>query len=288
MLGASLRHCGAEILRRVDDLGDAAAKGSTAGIPLLHPWANRLAGSSYRAAGREVALDLSSPLLHLDQHGLPMHGVPWSLLTWEVIEATRHRLAARLEWSRSDLLAVFPFSHRLEMVATLCSNHLTIETTLFAGPGGAVPVSFGFHPYFGLPDLPRGQWWLELPAMRKLLLDQRGIPTGEEEFFDGFAGPLNELNFDDGFATLGELASFSITGAGRRIGMELLEGYGYAQVFAPNNDDCIALEPMTAPTSALISGRGLQLVEPGGTFRAAFRIRVDVLSPDPARLETLK
>ena len=37
MLGASLRHRGAEILRRVDDLEQAAAKGSTAGIPLLHP-----------------------------------------------------------------------------------------------------------------------------------------------------------------------------------------------------------------------------------------------------------
>src|SRR5208337_312883 len=60
MLGASLRHRGAEILRRVDDLEAAAAKGSSAGIPLLHPWANRLVGPRYHAAGREVELDLSS------------------------------------------------------------------------------------------------------------------------------------------------------------------------------------------------------------------------------------
>jgi len=37
MLGASLRHRGVELLRRVQDLETAAAKGSTAGIPLLHP-----------------------------------------------------------------------------------------------------------------------------------------------------------------------------------------------------------------------------------------------------------
>src|SRR5258705_7956251 len=80
MLGASLRHRNMEILRRIEDLQAAAAKGSTAGIPLLHPWANRLAGFHYGAAGREVNLDPSSPLLHLDEHGLPMHGVPWSLL----------------------------------------------------------------------------------------------------------------------------------------------------------------------------------------------------------------
>src|SRR6266516_1933595 len=67
MIGASLRHRGAEILRRVDDLEAAAAKGSTAGIPLLHPWANRLAGSPYNAAAREGNLDPSSLLLHLDE-----------------------------------------------------------------------------------------------------------------------------------------------------------------------------------------------------------------------------
>ena len=275
MLGASLRHRGVEMLRRVEDLDAAAANGSTAGIPLLHPWANRLAGSRYRAAGREVNLDPSSRLLHLDAHGLPMHGVPWSLLAWEPTEARQDFLAARLEWTRSDLLAVFPFRHRLEMAATLRSDGLTIETTLVAGPDGPVPVSFGFHPYFGLPDFPRAQWRLELPAMRRLILDPRGIPTGDEEPFDRLDAQLGELDFDDGFALMAEQASFSVAGAARRITVEFLEGYPYVQVYAPKDKDYIALEPMTAPTSALTSGRGLRLVKPGEQFRAVLRICID-------------
>ena len=43
MLVASLRHRGVELLRRIENLEKAAASGSSAGIPLLHPWANRLA-----------------------------------------------------------------------------------------------------------------------------------------------------------------------------------------------------------------------------------------------------
>ena len=277
MLGASLRHRNVEILRRIEDLQAAAAKGSTAGIPLLHPWANRLAGSQYRAAGREVNLDPSSPLLHLDEHGLPMHGVPWSLLSWKVTEAKEDALAARLDWTSGDLLAVFPFSHQLEIAATLSPDGLSLETTLLASPDGPVPVSFGFHPYFGVPELPRAQWRLELPAMRRLVLDPHGIPTGEEEAFEGFDGQLGESNFDDCFALFGGSTSLSLAGAGRRITVEFLEGYGYAQVFAPKGKDYVALEPMTAPTSALTSGRGLHLVEPGGKFRSAFRIRVDPL-----------
>jgi galactose mutarotase-like enzyme len=113
--------------------------------------------------------------------------------------------------------------------------------------------------------------------MRRLVLDPLGIPTGEDEAFDGFDAPLGEGYFDDCFAILNENPSLSLSGAGRRITVEILEGYRYTQVFAPKGKDYVALEPMTAPTSALTSGRGLNLVEPGGEFRSAFRIRVDAL-----------
>jgi len=278
MLGASLCHRGVEILRRVESLETAAAKGSTAGIPLLHPWANRLAGFNYRAAGREVALDPSSPLLHFDANGLPTHGVPWSLLAWELPEAKRDFLVARLDWSRSDLLAVFPFRHRLELAAILHPDSLTLETTLIGGPDGPVPVSFGFHPYFGFPNLAREHWQLQLPPMKRLVLDQRGIPSGEEELFNGFDAQLGNTGFDDCFALTAEQASFSVSGAGRQITLEFLAGYSHAQVFAPKESDYIALEPMTAPTSALTSGRGLRIVDAGGQFRAMFRIRVEAMS----------
>jgi aldose 1-epimerase len=68
MLGVSLKLRGEELLRRLENLEAAAAKGGTAGIPLLYPWANRLASSRYRVAGREVMFDPSLPILHCDEH----------------------------------------------------------------------------------------------------------------------------------------------------------------------------------------------------------------------------
>jgi galactose mutarotase-like enzyme len=180
MLCASLRHRGDELLRRVEDLATAAARGSSAGIPLLHPWANRLDGPRYRAAGRSVELDVHSPLLHADENGLPMHGVPWAQLAWDLTASSRDRIDARL---------------------------------------GAVA-------------------------------------------------------FDDGFTGLGDAPSFSIAGGGRRITVEFLEGFPFAQVFAPSDQGYVALEPMTAPTNALASGRDLRTVAPGASFCAAFRVAV--------------
>src|SRR5215468_7104769 len=62
MIGCSLRHRGAELLGQRGGLAKYAASGSTMGIPLLHPWANRLSGFSYTVGDRTVQLDAQSPL----------------------------------------------------------------------------------------------------------------------------------------------------------------------------------------------------------------------------------
>jgi aldose 1-epimerase len=278
MLCASLRHRGTELLRRVDDLETARIKGSTAGIPLLYPWANRLSGLKYQAAGREVSLDPSSPLLHFDDHGLPMHGVPWPQLQWEVVSSGQDALIARLEWSREELLAIFPFPHRVEMAVRIHPGDLQIQTTVVADSGSPVPVSFGFHPYFGLPGVPRAQWKLSAPAMLRVGLDAQGIPDGKDTPSPALAEPLGNTSYDNGFAVYTEQAIFSISGGGYSIAIEFQNGYRYAQLFAPQGKELMAIEPMTAATNALSSGQGLRVIKPGEQFAASFRVAVNASS----------
>jgi aldose 1-epimerase len=272
MLCVSLSFRGEEQLRRIDDLESAKGKGSTAGIPLLYPWANRLAGLHYRAAVQDVDLDPASPLLHFDDRGLSMHGVPWGELHWQILEAKSDSVLAQLNWKRPELVALFPCPHRVQMAVNVTSDSLTLRTTVLADAGSAVPISFGFHPYFGISGLPRTQWRLQLPGMRKLQLDARGIPTGAEESFGPVDAPLGDTSYDDGFALLNEESSFSLSGIKRNITVTFLEGFAYAQVFAPRDKNFVAVEPMTAPTSALTTGKGLRVTEPGREFHASFRI----------------
>ena len=279
MLGASFTHAGEELLGRTEELERYATAGSTVGIPLLHPWANRLAGFGHAATGRLVELDPRSPLLHLDGNGLPIHGVLAASPYWRVVDervdAAGAALAAELYFgSRPELLEVFPFPHVLRIEARLDDDGLTIATALAATGDLAVPVSFGYHPYLRLPGAPRNEQRVELPVSRRLILDERMIPTGDEEPFAFPPGPIGDAEFDDAFAGLSEPATFVLAGGGRRIGVTFLEGYPYSQVYAPRGKDFICFEPMTAPTNALRSGRGLRLVPPGETFAAAFRIQV--------------
>lgn len=277
MLGASLKFKGVELLRQIQDLDAAAAKGSTAGIPFMHPWANRLDGLKYAAAEKQVTLDARSSLLHFDGNGLPIHGVPWSKLPWHVIAATTNLLRTALDWTSPDLLAVFPFPHRVEMLTKLDHEGLHIEVTLIAGDSGPVPVSFGFHPYFGLSGAPRDSWRLTMPSMQKLALDTRCIPTGDRSQFPAFNGLLAGHGFDDAFAIEGEGETFQLEGGGLRLRVTFESGYPFAQIYAPPGKEFIAIEPMTAPIDALRTGDGLQLVGPGGSFRASFRVHASAL-----------
>jgi aldose 1-epimerase len=274
MLGVSLKHRGAELLRRIDDLQASRAKGSTAGIPLLYPWANRLAALRYEVVGRSVSLQPSSTLLHFDDHGLPMHGISWGQLAWTIDASTQDSLVALLDWNRADLLDIFPFPHRLEIAATLSPDSLALRTSIVANENSPVPISFGFHPYVGLPNLKREDWHLALPQMRRLVLDPHGIPTGADEPFAALDSALGKASFDDSFALPDDQRSFSLSGAGRKITVSFLEGFHFLQVFAPAGKDFIALEPMTAPANALISKLHLPIVAAGEKFAATFRISV--------------
>ncbi|GAB6196102.1 aldose epimerase family protein [Lysobacter xanthus] len=275
MLCTSLKHRGEEILRRVDEMDEALATGMSIGIPLNYPFANRLRGTSYDFDGREVHLDPASPWLMKDWNDIIIHGVPWPKLEWRVQEATDRRLRSRLAWNRPELLGVFPFEHEVEMTATLDGLGLTIETAVLATAGTRVPVSFGFHPYIGVPGLRRDQWRLSLPAMQGIVLDARLLPVGERTDLPAYDDRLADLDFDHGFAFVSGAPSMSIEGNGRRVTVDFLENFRYAQIYAPPGFDYISLEPMTAPADALRSHEDLPVVDAGGRFAATFRIRVE-------------
>ena len=277
MRASSLQHAGEECLRQPEALD--AADAVTTGIALLYPWANRLADAGYCVAGKSVQLDLASPLLLRDENGLPNHGVRSRFMAWHVLESTTDRVTAGLAWSDAELLAVFPFRHRLEMCVTLSASGLHIETTLYADE--PLPVSFGFHPNFCIPGMPRAQWQLTTPAMCQLVLDDRRIPTGARERVETHDGALGVREIDAAYALEAEHAALSIASSRRRLTMEMLNRFSYAQIYAPREQDFISLEPMTAPPNALRSAQALVFAMPGQPFRAAFRIRTE-MSARPA------
>jgi aldose 1-epimerase len=278
MVGCSLRHRGEELLGQRRGLRAYVADRATMGIPLLYPWANRVARLRFPVAGREVAIDPQATPVRRDADGLAMHGLLTGAAGWHV---ERHEaladgaaLAARFDFAAHEaLMAAYPFAHQLRFEATLTGPTLTIATTVQATSDGPVPIAFGYHPYLRLPGLAREEWHVEVPVREQLRLDAQMLPTGERFNAEVYAGRLGARTFDDAFVAPPVGAPFVLSGGGRRIEVAFLGGYPYAQVFAPDDDDVIAFEPMTAPTNALVDGGAeLALLAPGESYEASFSI----------------
>jgi len=270
MLGASLKYRGDELVSLQGGPGRYRA-GHQTGVPLLAPWANRLARRQFRVAGADV--DLRRQRLGTDENGLPIHGTMTAASGWEVARLEPATLRARFDYgARDDLLRAFPFPHELVLTVALSTDGLRVEVTLRPTGRRRVPVSFGWHPYLKVPGN-RRSWVLELPPRRHVELDAKGIPTGRSSAERAEREPLASRTFDDGYA-LGRDRRFALAGEGRRLEVRFGANYPFGQIFAPPGSPFVAIEPMTAPTNALVTGN-CPVVRPGQRFTAAFTVSAE-------------
>lgn len=264
MVGSSLTHEGEELLGQRGGLDAYRAKGSAFGIPLLAPWANRLDGLRYGQ------VEIRPEDAKLDGNGLPKDGA-MAGRAWTVEHADETSLVAGFE-SSPPVLAVFPFPHHLQLTIGLTADTLTVTTELRATGVVPVPVAFGWHPLFTLP-VPREELFVRVPAVRESVLDPRGIPTGEEREPAFADGPLGDRVADAEHPAID--GDFVLRGGGRELTVAFgAPDYPVGHVWAPEGEAFVAWEPMTAPTNALVTGRGLRHVAPGASFAATFTVRV--------------
>jgi galactose mutarotase-like enzyme len=270
MTGVSLRCGDREHLALPGGLA-ALRAGSTLGLPLLAPWANRLARRHYRAAGVDV--DLQGLPLGTDGNGLPIHGVLVGQPGWRIGRCAARADRASFRAALDVDTPAFPFPHRIELAVTARERRLTIDTTVVPTGRRAVPIAFGWHPYLRLPGTPRRRWRLRLPARTHLALDALGIPTGGEQTEGGAADPIGGRTFDDLYR-LGRQRELALVADDVAISMRAGAGYPYAQVWVPAGRPFAALEPMTSATNSLVDGTA-PVAEPGDAYSAAFDLTIE-------------
>jgi aldose 1-epimerase len=238
---------------------------------LLAPWPNRIDHGRYEFGGARYQLDISEPARDNAIHGLTR----WA--SWRVAAQDVDRVELGL-----DLLGRPGYPFCLELRASYrLSPDDGLEVTLTARNSGsrAAPFGAGAHPYFtvgrGLVD----DCELQLPAGRWQPTDDRGIPAAEpsdvaDSVYDFRAGrKIGGTVLDHAFTALtvdaDDRAWARLTGPDARIAIWLGPGYPWLQVFTgdPLGADArrraVAIEPMTCPPNAFVTGTDLATVEPG-------------------------
>lgn len=248
---------------------------------LLAPWPNRIDGGRYDFDGAAYQLPLSEPARGNAIHGLT-RWVPWSRITRERDEVT-------LRCPPVGQIG-YPFAVRIDVTYRVDAESGLHVTVAAVNKGGRpAPWGTGHHPYLAVATPAVDDVSLELPADQWLLADDRGIPSGPLRDvagteFDFRAGrKLGDTRLDHAFTGLrrdgGGLAWVRLDGGGTRGALWADGAYRWLQVFTGDplepamRRTALAVEPMTCPPNAFVSGQDLITLAPGESHTARWGIR---------------
>ena len=251
---------------------------------LLAPWPNRIDGGRYVFGGAEFQLALTEP-----EQANAIHG----LTRWMAWTPVRQEASAVVLRSGPHGQQGYPFCLEIDAEYRLDpGDGLLVAITATNRGGHAAPYGTGQHPYLtaGMPSVDDCE--LTLPAAFWLPTDDRGIPSGRPAGVEGtpydFRQPrtigttrldtaLTGLARDRDGRAWAHLAAAG--GQGTRVGLWVSHGYRWLQVFTgdPLPPDrrrkAVAIEPMSCPPNAFVTGDDLLVLEPGEAVTHAWGIQ---------------
>jgi aldose 1-epimerase len=238
---------------------------------LLAPWPNRIDNGRYSFNGADFQLALSEPALSTAIHGLTR---------WANLTAIRHDASEVVLRSEPHGQQGYPFSVEIDASYGVDAD-AGLRVTITARNRGSHPAPYGngWHPYLNLETPSIDECELTLPATRYLPVDERGLPAGPPQPVDGTSydfrkprtisstsldTPLTGLTPSDDGRAWAHLAA-----NGNRVSLWAGEGYRWLQVFTGDSlgpdrrRKAIAVEPMTCPPNAFVTGEDLLVLQPG-------------------------
>ncbi|HEY2508036.1 MAG TPA: aldose 1-epimerase family protein [Streptosporangiaceae bacterium] len=238
---------------------------------LLAPWPNRVDRGRYSFGGANHQLDLSEPARGNAIHGLTR----WA--SWQLADHTADQVELRL-----DLLGQPGYPFRLELRASYrLAADSGLEVIVTASNSGSRPAPFGTgsHPYLRAAAAGIEDCELQLPAARWQPADDRGIPAGAPQDVTGSPfdfrspRPVQGITLDHGFTDLQAdsdgRAWVRLTGPDAQLALWAGPGYRWLQAFTadtlapPTRRGAVAIEPMTCPPNAFVTGTDLLTLAPG-------------------------
>lgn len=233
----------------------------SAGV-VLAPWPNRIADGQFSFKDTHVQLEINEP-----ERNNAIHGFVHEQL-WEVAQQTDDRavLTTRIKESRQ-----WPWPIALTADYRLASDGLNACFTA-KGSKPEAPFAFGLHTYLNAQGAPLDESVLEVHVDKQLPLDARKLPCADFETpaFDLERLPMRDVLLDDCFRTTQGTVRLTSNGCG--VEMRCSTGLRWFQIFTPDPSWCepypgrgrsVAVEPMSAPPNALVTGMDLATLRAG-------------------------
>jgi aldose 1-epimerase len=235
---------------------------------LLSPWVNRVRNGNYSFEGRNYQLPINEPNLGNAIHGL-LARMPFDVS----LEASKATLTYHYDAEEK----AYPFPFEMQLAYSFSDdNSFQLQFQAKNIGSGNMPFACGWHPYFNLTQGNLADWIIRFDSISKFHSDSQMIPLREESF-DASAGvDLGKEVLDNVFRL--EPKTKHITHLYNKQNKESLYleqssiDFPFLVVFAPENSNCVAIEPMSANTDAFNTGDGLRILAPNEVFQSSVKI----------------
>ncbi len=277
-VAAGLRHLTVDGHDLVQGYAEDSAPPFGTGIVLV-PWPNRVRDGRWTHEGRELQLDITEVDKSNAIHGL-LRNTPYTVVERSDDAVTLGAVVVPQHG--------YPFHLSTTVTYRLTGNGIRVTHGITNVGTHAAPFAVGTHPFLRVGAHPVDELTLTARTVEHVAVDARLNPTGIEPAaggaFDLSAGRLvADLELDDAGRVEPDADGITRTVLSAPDGTETelwQEGdWEWLQVFItrtyPTSEGpvtAIAVEPMTAPADALVSGTGLRWVAPGESWSGSWGI----------------
>jgi aldose 1-epimerase len=247
---------------------------------VLAPWPNRLGDGRYSFEGVDAQAPINEVPANNAIHGL----VRW--LPWRMAGRAQNQVTMAVELRPSP---AYPFALRLSIEYRLGRDGLTVVVDADNIGDDDLPFGIGFHPYLTLGTRSIDSIRLRVPALDRLIADDRGLPVGRvpvasTEFDFTQRRPVGVTVLDTAYTDLQRDADgrarveLDHPDGACRATLWCDERFGYLMVYSGDTLEPsqrrtgLAVEPMSCPPDAFRSGTDVAVIRPGGRWTGSWGI----------------
>lgn len=234
---------------------------------ILAPWVNRVRNGNYSFEGKNYQLPINESALGNSIHGFLARS------PFEIVSEISNSAFAQIKLAYHYLgdFEGFPFQFNFGITYELKANG-TFDVNFSVQNTGKtkMPFACGWHPYFTFPESELSDCSILFSGKSRFISDSQMIPMREEIVH--FTQPilLSEENLNHVFrlnAQETHVTEFKNLKKSQTIMIQQSsQDFPFLVVFAPDNNNCLAIEPMSGNTDAFNSLDGLVILSSGEKF----------------------
>ena len=235
---------------------------------ILFPFANRIKDGAYTFNEKGYQFEINQKEENNALHGL-VYNKTFKVLSEDVSEKDA---SIKLEYKEVNESKGFPYTYTIQLKYTLTEDALKLNVSVKNTDSKKFPFTIGWHPYFISKDLYNSS--LEFDSNKKVVIGNRMITTGVEDFVNEGQFKIKDKKLDDCFILNSNKVNFSTPGYNLEISASSKETF--LQMYTPPRANTIAIEPTTGVSDSFNNKIGLQVLESGKTYSIDWEVNLNI------------